>query len=307
MKRHIRVAAAQIGGIQLEETRESVIDRMIVLLERAAVSGCQLIVFPELTLTTFFPRYWFDDEKDVDAFFETSMPGRETERLFERARELNIGFYLGYAERADDRRFNTSILVEQDGTQVGKYRKIHLPGHSEHKPTAPFQHLEKRYFEVGDLGFGVWPAFDAKIGMCICNDRRWPETFRVMALQGAEMAVLGFNTPTVNIFHDEPPHLRMFHHFISMQAAAYQNGLWIVASAKSGYEDGFRLHGGTCIIAPTGEVVAQTLTEDDELITYDCDLSMGEYIKNSVFNFRAHRRIDEYRLITERTAPDDNF
>lgn len=77
-----------------------------------------------------------------------------------------------------------------------------------------------------------------------------------MALRGARVVTLGFNTPTDNIDHAEPLHLRMFHHRLVMQAAAYQNGMWIVATAKAGFEDGFRLHGGSCIFAPTGVMLS---------------------------------------------------
>ncbi len=94
------------------------------------------------------------------------------------------------------RRFNTAILVDPDGNIVGKYRKVHLPGHADHKHGAAFQHLEKKYFEVGDVGFKVWRFMDTITRMLICNDRRWPEAFRVLALQGAEIVALGFNTPT---------------------------------------------------------------------------------------------------------------
>ena len=76
-------------------------------------------------------------------------------------------------------------LVDNKGAIVGKYRKVHLPGHADHRPGYPLQHLEKRYFEPGDLGFPVWRAFDGNVGMCICNDRRWPETYRVMGCKGS--------------------------------------------------------------------------------------------------------------------------
>ena len=170
---------------------------------------------------------------------------------------------------------------------------------------APYQHLEKKYFEVGDLGFNVWKMFkdDVIVGQCICNDRRWPETFRVMGLKGAEMVVLGYNTPTDNVYAPhEPPYLRVFHHNLSIQAAAYQNGIWVVATAKAGKEDGFSLHGGSAIVAPTGEIVAKSTTEEDEVISYDCDLALGEYIRNTTFNFAKHRRPEHYKLITERTG-----
>ena len=306
MPRHLKTAAAQLGPIHLADSRASVVVRLIDMLREAHASGCRFVVFTELALTTFFPRYWMEDQAEVDRFFEVSMPGPDTQPLFDEAKRLGVGFYLGYAELAEadgeTRRYNTSILVGPDGGIVGKYRKVHLPGHVEHLPDAPFQHLEKRYFEVGNLGFPVWRTMGGILGMCICNDRRWPETFRVMALQGAEMVVLGYNTPTTNIYHEEPLHLRMFHHRLSMQAAAYQNGMWVVGTAKAGKEDGHGLYGGSCIVAPTGEIVAQALTEDDEVIVFNCDLDLGDYIKRTVFNFDKHRRIEAYGLITERTG-----
>ncbi|MGI9614055.1 MAG: nitrilase-related carbon-nitrogen hydrolase, partial [Acidimicrobiales bacterium] len=202
MKRSMTVAAAQLGPIQLDEPRESAVARLLDLLRTAAGRGADLVVFPELAFTTFFPRWWFDDVAEVEArFFEPSMPSPVTRPLFDAAAELNVGFTIGYAELADGKRFNTSILVGPDGSIVGKYRKIHLPGHADHKPDAAFQHLEKRYFEVGDLGFPVYRCSDSIVGMLICNDRRWPEAFRVLGLQGAEIVTLGFNTPSTNLHY----------------------------------------------------------------------------------------------------------
>jgi predicted amidohydrolase len=279
---------------------------MVTLLKEASESGASLVVFPELALTTFFPRYFMEDPREVESYFEREMPNPAVAPLFDEARKRACGFYLGYAELVEERgrtrRFNTSILVGSDGSVVGKYRKIHLPGHADRRPEAAFQHLEKRYFEVGDLGFPVWRAFGGILGMCICNDRRWPETFRVMGLKGVEMVLLGYNTPDTNIYHPEPVHRRMFHHMLSLQAGAYQNGTWVVASAKAGREDGYGLIGGTAIVAPTGEVAAQALTEADEVVLYDCDLDVGRNIKENIFNFEKHRRIEHYRIITEQTG-----
>jgi len=306
MARMITVGAAQLGPIARSESRGQVVKRLLGLLGEAHGRGCDLVVFPELALTTFFPRWWMEDQAEIDAFFEREMPGPETRPLFAEARRLGMGFCIGYAELAIEegltRRYNTSILVDKAGRLVGKYRKIHLPGHAEHEPWRAFQHLEKRYFEVGNLGFPVWRAFGGIVGMCICNDRRWPETFRVMGLKGVEIVVLGYNTPDINIYHREPVHRRMFHHLLSLQAGAYQNGTWVVASAKAGREDGFGLIGGTAIVAPTGEIAARTLTEADELVVYDCDLDVGRDIKENIFNFEKHRRIEHYRILTEQTG-----
>jgi N-carbamoyl-D-amino-acid hydrolase len=306
VSRKLRAAVAQLGPIHLADTRTAVVKRLMALMRDARARGAEFVVFPELALTTFFPRYWMTDQNEIDRFFEREMPGSETRPLFDLARELGVGFYLGYAELTQEKgelhRYNTSILVERDGRIIGRYRKIHLPGHSEHLLNAPFQHLEKRYFEVGNEGFKVWRALGAVVGMCICNDRRWPETFRVMGLQGVEIVALGYNTPTENIHHPEPEHLRMFHHLISTQANAYQNAAWILAAAKAGKEDGYGLIGGSVIIAPTGEIAARALGEDDEVIAATLDLELGEYLRRTIFNFEKHRRVEHYRLITERTG-----
>jgi predicted amidohydrolase len=306
VERRLIIAAAQLGPIHKADSRADVVARLVALLREASSMGARLVVFPELALTTFFPRYFLERDDEIDAYFETEMPSPITAPLFEEAKRLGVGFHLGYAELAREggraRRFNTAILVGSDGDVIGKYRKIHLPGQAEHRPTAPFQHLEKRYFEVGDLGFPVWRAFGGVVGMCICNDRRWPETFRVMGLQGVELVALGYNTPDTNIYHDEPVHRRMFHHLLSLRAGAYQNATWVVASAKAGKEDGFGLIGGSAIVAPTGEIVAQAISEGDEVIVFDCDLDMGRDLKENVFNFERHRRVEHYGLITAQTG-----
>jgi len=304
--RVITVGAAQLGPIQRSDARPQVIKRLLELLHQAKAHGCDLVVFPELALTTFFPRWWMEDQAEIDSFFEQETPGPETRPLFDEARLLGIGFCLGYAElaaeRDTERRFNTSILVDAGGRIVGKYRKIHLPGHAEHEPWRAFQHLEKRYFEVGDLGWGVWRAFGGLLGMCICNDRRWPETYRVMGLQGVEMVLLGYNTPVHHPPAPEHDLLGNFHNQLSMQAGAYQNGTWVVGVAKCGREEGCDMIGQSQIIAPSGETVAMCTTLGDELCVARCDLDLTRSYKDTTFNFARHRRPEHYRLIVDRTG-----
>jgi hypothetical protein len=277
---------------------------LIELMREAKGAGCDVIVYPELALTTFFPRWYFEDQAEIDFFFEREMPNPATRPLFEEAAKLGMGFYLGYAELTEEqgrtRRFNTSILVDKSGRIAGKYRKVHLPGHAEHEPWRPFQHLEKRYFEPGNLGFPVYRAFDGLFGMCICNDRRWPETYRVMGLQGVEMVMLGYNTPVHNPPAPEHDNLANFHNHLVMQSGAYQNGTWVVGVAKCGKEEGCDMIGQSAIIAPSGEIVAQAHTLADELIFARCDLDATTSYKSTVFNFALHRQPESYRLIVER-------
>ena len=306
MSRTIMVGGAQTGPIARDESRQSVVSRLVELMREAHGLGCKLVVYPELALTSFFPRWWMQDEVEIDSWFEREMPSAATYPLFDTARELGIGFYLGYGELTiedgERRHYNSAILVDTSGNIVGKYRKVHLPGHADDRPDYPFQHLEKRYFDVGDLGFGTWRTMGGVMGMCLCNDRRWPETYRVLALRGAEIVLLGYNTPAHLPWDPTYDNLATFHNHLCMQAGAYQNGCWVVGIAKAGEEAGCDLIGGSAIIAPSGEIVAQCSTKEDELITARCDLDLSTRSKDALLNFAAHRRIEHYGIITEQTG-----
>lgn len=304
MTRIVTVGAAQLGPIARAETRPQVVQRLLELLRAAKAHGCDLVVYPELALTTFFPRWHFEREEEIDAFFERALPSAETRPLFDEAKRLGVGFCLGYAELCEEggrtRRFNSAILVDKDGRIAGKYRKVHLPGHAEHEPWRRFQHLEKRYFETGNLGFPVFRAFGGIVGLCICNDRRWPETYRVMGLQGVEMVLLGYNTPVHNPPAPEHDNLSNFHNALVMQSGAYQNGTWVVGVAKAGREEDVEQIGNSMIVAPSGEIVAACTTLGDELAVARCDLDLCNSYKSTVFNFARHREPQHYGLIVER-------
>jgi N-carbamoyl-D-amino-acid hydrolase len=306
--RVLRAAAAQMGPTQKADSREHTLGRMLALLEEAAARGATLVVFPELAFTTFFPR-WLIEGEALDHYFERGMPNPAVQSLFDRARALGTGFYVGYAERTPDgRRFNCSILVDRDGEILGRYRKVHLPGSVEPRIGAAYQQLEKRYFEYGDLGF---PAFRAGpdwrhaiLGMMICNDRRWPEAWRVLGLQGVELVCVGYNSaaydPNGGVSEDAA--LRTFHSKLVTQAKAYMNATWAIAVAKAGNEDGSGLIGGSCIVDPNGRIVAEAQTLADEIVVADLDLDLCRQGKDKMFNFAAHRRPQQYAAITERAG-----
>jgi len=306
MPRTITVGAAQFGPIHRSESRADVVRRLIALLRQGKARGCDLVVFTEVALTSFFPHWYMTDPDEIDAYFEQTMPSPATRPLFDEAVRLGIGFHLGYAELAVEagqkRHYNAAILVGKDGAIIGKYRKIHLPGWDCYQPGQPFQNLEKYYFDVGNLGFRTWSAFGGRIGLCICNDRRWPETYRVLALQGAEMILLGYNTPVHNPALPSSDLLANFHNQLCMQAGAYQNGSWVVGVAKAGEEEGVMQIGQSCIIAPSGEIVAMAATLEDELIVAQCDLDLAQLYKEKLFNFAKNRRIEHYGLITQQTG-----
>lgn len=305
MTRNIRVAAAQMGPIQRDHDRPQVVERLISLLRDANTKGAELVVFPELALTTFFPRWFVADIGTADHWYERSMPSPVTQPLFDEAKRLGVGFCLGYAELTDEgERFNTQILVERDGRVVAKYRKVHIPGHEHHEPDRPFQHAERYYFTPSPDGFGVWKAFGGRVGMMICNDRRWPESYRVMGLQGVEIILCGYNTPLHYAPDPSQDPLQGFHNGLVMQSGAYQNGTFVVGVAKGGVEEGVDSLADSQIIAPSGEVLAKTTTSADEVVVADCNLDWCYQYKNTLFDFDRYRRPEVYGRITSQRGAE---
>ena len=273
--------------------------------------------------TTFFPRYLINDRTELDSFFErgdvTQSPNAAP--LFDKAKELGIDISVGFAEIADNgERFNTSVYFHaKSGSVLAKYRKVHLPG--EFEPFADpeaINQLEKRYFKPGNLGFEAFRVPDIAdgsqpiVGMMICNDRRWPEAWRCYGLQGVELILCGYNTPGF------APHLwgsdagqdpkkaeetALWHHKLSMQSNSYMNATFSVCAARAGVDDGkYSLIGGSCIVGPEGNILAETTTIDDEVIVADCDFELCTQGKTRTFDFARHRRTEHYARIVEQTG-----
>lgn len=347
--RLLTLAAAQMGPNQLADTRESILTRMITLLNTAASQGVKLVVFPELALTTFFPRWQIDDPVKKADFFEpeshddphaiTKSP--RVKALFDRATELGVDLYLGYAERWTDAQgkvtdYNATLYYSgKEARVVSKYRKVHLPGTKEPITNDATgrgieQQLEKRYFTPGDLGFqafrapglvdGALSASDAAgkepkelegkgdpiVGMVICNDRRWAEAWRCYGLQGAEIILDGYNTtayaPQYDGTREEQEAEALFHHRLSCQSGSYTNACYSVNVAKCGIEDGGSLIAGSVIYDPNGHVVAESKTKEDECIVATIDLAKCRKGKDRVFAFERHRRTEHYKRLIEQTG-----
>jgi predicted amidohydrolase len=303
--RVVTVGAGQLGPVQRQHAREQVVERLIDLLHQAGDAGCDLVVYPELALTTFFPRWFVDDITEADHYYERSMPNAATQPLFDEARRLGVGFCLGYALLEDgpdgQHRWNVQTLVERDGRHIATFKKVHIPGHEEHEPDRPFQHAERYYFEPSPDGFGVWDAFGGRVGMMICNDRRWPESYREMGLQGVELILCGYNTPLHYAPDPSQDPLQGFHNSLVMQSGAYQNGTFVVGVAKGGVEEGVPSLCESRIIAPSGEILAAAETDGDELIVADCDLDWCKQYTGTLFDFDRYRRPEVYtRLTTQR-------
>ncbi|OGL00920.1 MAG: hypothetical protein A3E31_08675, partial [Candidatus Rokubacteria bacterium RIFCSPHIGHO2_12_FULL_73_22] len=253
MPRHLKVAAAQMGPNNEGVSREEIVERMRGLLEQAVREGVELLVYPEMALTTYFPKKIRDD---YDQFFETEVPPKALAPLLRRAAAARVAVHVGFCEKAGGRYFNSALLTDRDGRLCGTFRKIHLPGTK--APDGFAQVFEPYYFAHGDTGYRVFDAAGAKVGIAICQDRRYPESYRCLALQGAELILIGYNTPASPLALDLNE--------LCMRAGAYANLCFVVGVAKAGVEDGVELIGGSAIISPLGQVLARAATSGDELV-----------------------------------------
>ena len=339
MARTITIAAAQVGAVHRDAVKQETVQRLIKLLHEAAQKNVGLVVFPECTLTTFFPRHLFHSQEELDKYFEhgddiTQSP--DVKPLFDEAKGHGVDIVLGYGERTSDGTgFNTCVYYSaSEGKVISKYRKVHLPGTKEpfEDPNAINQ-LEKRYFTPGNLGFEAFRApglvrdavkkltakdsdstlgkGDPIFGMLICNDRRWPEAWRMYSLKGAELIMFGFNTGgnMAHLWGSKPMSPKeaeaeaLFHSKLVQQANSYMNACFSISSARCGLDDGkYDLIGGSAICSPEGHVLAEAKTVEDELVVAEIDLSECRQGKEKTFDFGRHRRIETYGLIDKQTG-----
>jgi predicted amidohydrolase len=285
MPRYLKVAAAQMGPNNEGTPRDAIVERMLGLLEQAIADRVELIVYPEMALTTYFPKRI---RQDYDQFFETEVPPKALEPLLRRAAEARVGVHVGFCEKAGGKYWNSALLTDRDGRLCGTFRKIHLPGTK--VPDGFAQVHEPYYFEHGDTGYRVFDAVGARVGIAICQDRRYPESYRALALQGAELILIGYNTPLSALALDLND--------LCMRAGAYANLCFVVGVAKAGIEDGVELIGGSCIISPLGQVLARAATTGDELIVARMDLDQIQPVRKR-WNFLGRRQPQHYGLLLQ--------
>jgi N-carbamoyl-D-amino-acid hydrolase len=264
---------------------------MLRLMQEAIREGAAIVAYPEMALTPYFPKRIRDD---AEQFFSTEVPPAVLGPVIDAARRAGVVWHVGFCERDGRRRFNTAVLIDEGGRVCGRYRKSHLPGSNRAEANTSGRVYEPYYFDRGDTGYRVFDTRAARIGIAICQDRRYSETYRCLGLGGAEIALIGYNTPAgarALELND-----------LVMRAGAYENHMFVVGVAKAGVEDGLEMIGGTCVISPLGEVLAGAATTGDELITAKIDLDDTTAARDR-WNFFARRRPEHYGAITA-AVPD---
>lgn len=237
------------------------LDRILTMMDQAKERGVELLSFPELTFTPFFPvtytrdfrHYFLDDHSD------------EILAVRLKAKELGLITVLGYAEFTEGSLYNTAIVIDANGDISGKYRKVHLPAPMINDQMGNY---EKIYFSPGNLGFPVIKLNNINIGLQICYDRHFPEGFRSLALKGADVI---FNLTATSSFASD---WRSETWKLMLRARAFENGVFIVGVNKTGKEYGKDYYGHSMIISPLGGEVLSFIdtTQEDSLIAETIDL-----------------------------------
>ncbi|MEQ1941538.1 nitrilase family protein [Mesorhizobium sp. VNQ89] len=279
MAKRVKEAALKVASIQMEpafgKTAENV-GRSIALLEVAAEKGAKLAVLPELCNT----GYVFESREELRALAEEIPAGPSTLAWMEAARRLDIHIVAGITERDGEVFYNSAVIVGPSG-YVGRYRKVHLWGE------------EALYFTPGNLGFPVFDTSVGKIGCQICYDCWFPESFRLAALQGAELMCVPTNW--VPIPGQDQQREAMAN--ILVMAAAHSNSLFIVAADRVGVERGQPFIGQSLIVSHTGWPAAGPGSYDkEEVLVAELNLADARRKRNwNDFNqVLRDRRTDVY-------------
>jgi N-carbamoylputrescine amidase len=269
-------------------------------IDEAASAGAQIICLQEL----FHARYFCQEEDATNFSLAEPATGPMITALAKRARVHGIVLIAPFFERRAPGLFhNTAAIFDADGSLLGLYRKMHIPDDP--------QFMEKYYFAPGDLGFRAWQTRYGRIGVGICWDQWYPETARLLALQGAE--ILFFPTAIGWIPADaESPEIRIKQHDAwqtAQRAHAIANGCFVAAANRVGAETSpsgnqIEFWGRSFVADPAGAVVAEASGEEESVLIAELDLGSIEQQRIS-WPFLRDRRIDAYGALGSRFLEAD--
>ncbi len=262
------------------------LEHTFMKIRSAAEEGAQIICTQEMFTTEYFCIT--QDVRNFD--LAETIPGPTTERLCSLAKELQVVIVAAlFEKRAAGLYHNTAVVIDADGTLLGKYRKMHIP------QDPGFE--EKFYFTPGDLGFKVWNTRYAKIGVLICWDQWYPEAARLTALRGAEILIY----PTaIGWLPEEKEELGKAQHCAwetVQRGHAVANGCYVAAINRIGKEADTEFWGQSFIANPYGEIIAKASSTVSENLIHCCDMELPEEFRR-IWPFYRDRRVDAYSDLT---------
>ena len=267
--------------------------RAVEKIREAAAKGAGVVCLPEL-----YASQYFCQEEDHKYFqLAEEIPGPSSEIMGALAKELGVVIVASLFERrAAGLYHNTAIVLDADGTLMGRYRKMHIPDDP--------LYYEKFYFTPGDLGFRSWDTQKGKLGVCVCWDQWFPEAARLTALSGAQLLFY----PTAIGWHpsekEEYGHGQHSSWETIQRGHAIANGCYVAAVNRVGHEApaggaGIEFWGQSFVCDPTGTIIAKGGVHEEEIITVDIDFARVE-LQRTHWPFLRDRRIESYGHITRR-------
>jgi N-carbamoylputrescine amidase len=262
--------------------KEEAIDKHVGLIAKAAAEGARITCLQEIFNGPYFPA-----EQDPK-WYATAEPedGPTVTRMRELARDHGMVLIVPFYEEAQPGvYYNTAVVIERDGSVLGKYRKTHIP------QVGPC-FWEKFYFKPGNLGYPVFETSIGRVGLIICYDRHFPEVARQLGLKGAELV---FN-PSATV-----ESLSRYLWELEQPAHAVANGYWIAAINRVGTEEPLnphRFYGSSYFCDPRGQIVARASGDSDEVLVADLDLDKAREVRNT-WQFLRDRRPETYEELTE--------
>jgi N-carbamoylputrescine amidase len=268
------------------------LDRAVARIREAAARGAAIVCLPELFRTPYFCQ------REDAALFDLAepIPGPTSEALARVAQELGVVVVASLFERrAAGVYHNTAVVLDADGTERGRYRKMHIPDDP--------LYYEKFYFTPGDLGFRAFDTAVGKLGTLVCWDQWYPEAARLTALAGADVLFY----PTAIGWHPrekaEYGAAQLNAWQVIQRAHAIANGVYVAAVNRVGHEGspdgGIEFWGTSFVSDPFGVVIAEAPRDDEAVLVVECDRAHLEDVRRS-WPFLRDRRIDAYAPISKR-------
>lgn len=254
--------------------REKNTTRGLEALERAADGGADLVVFPELAFTRFFPQHRLSGDR-----FQHSepIPGPTTDAFCAAAGRLGLTVVINLYERDGSEAYDSSPVIDADGSLLGVTRMMHITQYD--------GFWEQDYYTPGDRGAPVYETAAGRVGVAICYDRHYPEVMRSFGLQSADVVVV----PQAGAMGEWPEGLQE----AEMRVAAFQHGYFVALANRVGREDVLEFEGGSFVTDPFGRVIARAPEGKDALLISDLDLDrLGDSPARRLF--LQHRRPGEY-------------
>jgi len=280
-------------GANVQENVQKAVERT----REAAAQGAQIICLQELFASVYFCQV--EDHKYFALAEE--IPGPSTELFTALAKELGVVIIASlFEKRAAGLYHNTAVVIDADGSYLGKYRKMHIPDDP--------LFYEKFYFTPGDLGFRAWDTRFGRIGVCVCWDQWYPEAARLTALHGAQIlfypTAIGWH-PSEKAQYGERQHSAWE---TVQRGHAIANGCYVAAPNRVGHEapdggDGIQFWGQSFVADASGQIIKRASAEEEEIIVVELDLDALD-TQRTHWPFLRDRRIDAYKGIEQRYLGD---